>query len=294
MQTFLVYAFVREDGTFYYIGKGTRRRPYIKRRKGVKPPSDKSQIIILHDNLNEETALEYEKRLILFYGRKDKGEGLLRNMTDGGEGTSGWKPHEEWRKNKSESMKGSSNPFFGKQHNSETMNKILEKRKTSCLNRRLGNIDEAFREQVGTERALQIYQSIEKSERQRQSRLKGKRKDETNPMFGVLRQDVSERNTGNQYCKGLKFVNNGKIELRLLPSEIPEGFKLGRLRPASNAKPIKVTNMSTGEELFFSHAGEAVETVNASARTIRRAATLGKPCNANYFVEFIDVAMQSQ
>jgi hypothetical protein len=98
MDNFVVYAYVRSGpdrfgrmGTFYYIGKGKPGRPYSKNRsKTAKRPSDDSKILILHRDLNEQTAFEYEKKLILFYGRIDNTDfGVLRNLTDGGEGASG-------------------------------------------------------------------------------------------------------------------------------------------------------------------------------------------------------------
>jgi hypothetical protein len=112
MDNFVVYGYCREDGTFYYIGKGRPRRPYQKRTSGVKPPKDRKRILILHTGLSEETAFDYEEKLILFYGRKDLGAGLLRNMTNGGEGVAGWVPDEEWRRKKSESMSGAGNPMY--------------------------------------------------------------------------------------------------------------------------------------------------------------------------------------
>ena len=112
MDNFIVYGYCREDGTFYYIGKGRPRRPYGKRKSGVKPPKDRKRILILHTGLSEETAFDYEEKLILLYGRKDLGTGLLRNMTNGGEGVAGWVPDENWRQKKSESMSGSGNPMY--------------------------------------------------------------------------------------------------------------------------------------------------------------------------------------
>lgn len=112
MNNFVVYAYCREDGTFYYIGKGSRKRAYGKRKKGVKPPTDRNRILLLHTGLSEQTAFDYEEKLILFYGRKDLGTGLLRNMTNGGDGVSGWIPDEKWRKKKSESMREEGNPAY--------------------------------------------------------------------------------------------------------------------------------------------------------------------------------------
>ncbi len=101
MDNFVVYAYCRKDGTFYYIGKGRPYRPYQWRgKRGINPPKDRSRVIILHSGLAEKTSLDYEKKLILFYGRKDLGTGLLKNRTDGGEGTCGWVPSEEYRKNR--------------------------------------------------------------------------------------------------------------------------------------------------------------------------------------------------
>jgi hypothetical protein len=85
---FYVYAFLREDGTPYYIGKGVRKRAWVKRQFR---PSDDSRIPILKGSLTETEAFSEEIRLIQFYGRKDLGTGILRNLTDGGEGSSGCK-----------------------------------------------------------------------------------------------------------------------------------------------------------------------------------------------------------
>jgi len=84
---YYTYAYLREDKTPYYIGKGTENRIYSTNRR-VKPPKDKSRIIFLKQNLTEEEAFKHEKYMIAVFGRKDNGTGILRNLTDGGEGTS--------------------------------------------------------------------------------------------------------------------------------------------------------------------------------------------------------------
>jgi hypothetical protein len=88
---FYTYAWLREDGTPYYIGKGTGYRAYTgKGRKGNrKPPKDKSRILILKKNLTEEEAFKHEIYMIALYGRKDNGTGILINLTDGGDGVPG-------------------------------------------------------------------------------------------------------------------------------------------------------------------------------------------------------------
>jgi hypothetical protein len=66
-------------------------------------------------DLTEEEAFELEIKLIAFYGRKDNKTGILANMTDGGEGNSGYIYTEEQRKQMSIRMSGENNPRFGKE-----------------------------------------------------------------------------------------------------------------------------------------------------------------------------------
>ena len=99
MNDFYTYAYLREDGTPYYIGKGKDRRCFIKGKKeSVSPPKDKSRIIFLKQNLTEEEAFKHEIYMIAVFGRKELGTGILRNLTNGGDGVSGYIPSESVRK----------------------------------------------------------------------------------------------------------------------------------------------------------------------------------------------------
>ena len=118
---YYTYAYLREDRTPYYIGKGTGKRIYSKQRS-IKPPKDKSRIIFLKQNLTEQEAFKHEIYMIAVFGRKDLGTGILHNRTDGGEGGSGCIPSEESRKKMSDARKG-------KTHTEETRRKISEENK---------------------------------------------------------------------------------------------------------------------------------------------------------------------
>jgi hypothetical protein len=109
MNNYYTYAYLREDDTPYYIGKGKGKRKCAlhKGRNGkiiIKIPTQ-DRILILKQNLTEEQAFNHEMYMIYVFGRKDLGTGILRNMSDGGEGSSGHKKSLEWKKEQSNRMK---------------------------------------------------------------------------------------------------------------------------------------------------------------------------------------------
>ena len=100
---FYTYAYLRKgDGTPYYIGKGKGKRAYDSTHR-VKVPDDRDRIIFLKENVSEREAWDYEREMIQFYGRKDLGTGILRNMSDGGEGPAN--PSPEARRKNAESSR---------------------------------------------------------------------------------------------------------------------------------------------------------------------------------------------
>lgn len=85
---YYVYEYLREDGTPYYIGKGCKDRAFKKQGHTVPLPT-KDRIRFIAEHLTDQQAKDLEIELIAKYGRKDLGTGILRNLTDGGEGSSG-------------------------------------------------------------------------------------------------------------------------------------------------------------------------------------------------------------
>jgi hypothetical protein len=90
---YYTYAYLREDRTPYYIGKGKGNRAYVnhyrKKRNCISIPKNSDRILILKQNLTEAEAFRHEIYMIAVFGRKDLGTGILHNRTDGGEGASG-------------------------------------------------------------------------------------------------------------------------------------------------------------------------------------------------------------
>jgi hypothetical protein len=124
---YYTYTYLRENGTPYYIGKGKGNRMYNRGKKDIKPPKDKSRILILKQNLTEEEAFKHEIYMIDVFGRKDLRTGILRNKTNGGEGLS--VIGEETRIKLSEANRGRNNPMYGKSPSKETRKKQSEANK---------------------------------------------------------------------------------------------------------------------------------------------------------------------
>lgn len=97
MSIYYIYAYLRNDGSPYYIGKGKDSRAY-KPHIHINLPNDKNNIIIMESGLTEIGSLALERFYIRWYGRKDNGTGILRNRTDGGDGVSGYIFTEEVRR----------------------------------------------------------------------------------------------------------------------------------------------------------------------------------------------------
>jgi len=119
---YYTYAYLRDNGTPYYIGRGCGRRAYQNHGKFVKVP-DKSRILFLKKSLTYSESIKHEIYMIAVYGRKSDG-GILINLTTGGEGCQGFshpqtpdtclvisqKLTKAWKEGRHHDMTGENNP----------------------------------------------------------------------------------------------------------------------------------------------------------------------------------------
>jgi hypothetical protein len=123
LRRFYVYAYLRSSESIhgqkytpYYIGKGCRDRATSKQRT-IPKPSDLSCIVYVQEGLTEEEAFSLEKYCIALYGRIDNKTGILRNLSDGGDGPAGTIPSEETKRKIAEAGRG-------RKHTPESIRKI--------------------------------------------------------------------------------------------------------------------------------------------------------------------------
>ena len=189
---FYTYAYLREDRTPYYIGKGKGNRAFIKNRKGAKSPKDITRIIFLKQNITEEEAFKHEKYMIDVFGRKDLGTGILHNRTDGGEGSSGAIRTEKWKRNIIKA------------------DEISKKNQTGIY-----SLTPEKRKEVGLfckERGIGIY-SLTDEERKELGRKSGNYcKEKGLGIFAETKEDRSKRTTQTNYqkwmCLETGFITN--------------------------------------------------------------------------------------
>jgi hypothetical protein len=125
----------------FYVGKGQGNR-YLYHLKNLNDKSNPYKtnkikkilkeglmplINLVKTGLTETQSFNIEKKIIRKYGRIDLSSGCLMNLSDGGEGQSGWIPNDEYKLNMSYYTSGNKNGMFGKNHSDETKNKIREK-----------------------------------------------------------------------------------------------------------------------------------------------------------------------
>ncbi len=124
---YYTYAYLREDGTPYYIGLGQNKRAFNWHRHCPVPP--RNRILFLKRNLTREEAIRHEIYLIAILGRKNIGTGRLINLTAGGESKNGFRPTEEQK----EKWRGENNSQYGKTKHTNSNAKLTEEQRKQIV-----------------------------------------------------------------------------------------------------------------------------------------------------------------
>lgn len=181
----------------FYIGIGQTpkyKRAYDKRNRTShwKNINKKygTDVEIIAENLSWEDACELEILLISEYGRKDLEKGTLVNLTDGGEGALGNIHTEEWKKARSEEMKGKPKSIESRKKLSEARKGMTfsEEHKSNLSKSRVGNNNRS-KKIINTE-TFEIHnslreaaKSINREESTFRDYLKGRLKNKTNMVY---------------------------------------------------------------------------------------------------------------
>jgi hypothetical protein len=227
---FYVYAYLRSKdsktakaGTPYYIGKGQGNRAWIK-HKYVHTPRDINLIIILEKNLTEIGAFALERKYIRWYGKEKDNSGILRNSTDGGEGSSGRICTEEARNNYRIANLGDKNPSFGVKQSRETIDKRIDKLSGENHWTNFKEItDETRMKQsiahTGVTHSLEtrMKQSIghigKKNSEEHNKNISKSKTGKLNPMFGTKRSEETKRKH-SESTVGKKKSESHKANMR--------------------------------------------------------------------------------
>jgi hypothetical protein len=228
---YYTYAYLREDRTPYYIGKGQGNRAYRRSKKRINPPKDKSRIIILKQNITEEEAFKHEIYMIAVFGRKDLGTGILHNRTDGGEGGSGAIVSEETRRKLSEA--GKSRIF-----SEETRRKLSEasKGRTHSEETKIKMSEESKGKTFSEETRIKLSASSKGKTHSEETKIKMSEAAKGKTFSEETRRKISEANKNpseetkrkmSEAKKGKKWWNDGCGNCKIMIECPGEGWKLG-------------------------------------------------------------------
>ena len=155
-----------DDFSIFYVGVGTKRRPYVKQKRNAYWDNIVNKhgytVQVLKENLSSEDAFELEELIISELGRKDNKTGFLSNMTDGGFGTINLS--EETRAKISESKKGI--PIFPKG------TKFTEEHKKNISKGCMGRISSFKNRSHSEESKLKISSSLKGKKHSEERKLK--------------------------------------------------------------------------------------------------------------------------
>jgi len=205
-----VYRHIRLDNNeVFYVGicsNDKKNRAYSKLgrnslwKKIVSKCGYRVEFVI--ENITFDEAKQIEIDLIKEYGRKDLGLGSLSNMTNGGDGTTGWVASKEFREAVSKRVKGEKNYMYGKTHSDEVKSKLSQINKGRKLPQ--SQIENIRNSLIGRTHSEETKKKIG-------DKHKGKTISEEN------KQKLRDRMTGKSNpMKGVKFSEERLLSHRLM------------------------------------------------------------------------------
>lgn len=200
---FYVYLHLTADDNIpFYVGKGYADRAYVTKGRNEwwnNVVNKHGYVVeIISDSLTDSEAINLEIETIAKFGRRDKNQGTLVNLTDGGEGPAGCIISEETR-NKLK------NAQIGRKHSDETRKKLSNSLKGKPKS-------EAHRKSISE---VQIgRKQSEETKRKRANSLKGvQHKDRGTPMKEEHKKIISKALSGRTLSEETKRKISESIRL---------------------------------------------------------------------------------
>lgn len=229
MNKFYVYIYLDQNGTPFYVGKGIngRWRPHLRHSRQNSFLYNKLRKIGVENvavsfalkNVCEECAHCCEIDLIATIGRRDLEEGTLCNLTDGGEGNSGYVFSEKTKRKMSFAKKGKP----GHRQTAETKEKIKKSLKNHSVSQETrGKISTS---NTGSKRTEETKRKMRKAHKGRVPWNKGKKMPEgfgervANSLRGhtiseITKQKISKANKGkSRWNKGIPCSDSTKRKI---------------------------------------------------------------------------------
>lgn len=213
---FYVYHHInKETGEIFYVGKGKGNRAYSSKSRSSfwhnlvnKYGYD---IVIVENNLSEETAYEREIYWIKKIGRKDLNEGTLVNFTDGGDGVLGYTFTESDKLKMSIAHSGESNHFYGKIHTEESKQKMSDARKGKPSNMKGKNLSQETKDYL---RYINLGKTHTEETKQKMSISRKGKPIKGHEQTEETRKKISESSSGEKNKKRKEVVQldmNGNV-----------------------------------------------------------------------------------
>jgi hypothetical protein len=180
---FYVYGhYTADTDELFYVGKGrgfrSNEKSKLRRSKFWHNVASKHGVVvrIIKENLSEGDAFDLERTLIRLHGKRYDGSGTLVNLTDGGEGTSGFRREnvvisEDTRKKISNALVGKQKPPRSKTH-SDNISKSLTGRK-------IGSFDDEHKRKISEANKGRVFS--EDHRRKLSAKKKGTKRSKHSP-----------------------------------------------------------------------------------------------------------------